>query len=71
MTDLHLFVLCHQAGLQSLRVSILLQQVQGQLLVQALLGQKHVLRRRDRMERRQLEQLSPVHMKTNLTGGQD
>lgn len=45
MTDLHLFVLRHQAALQFLRVSKLFQQVQGQLLVQALLGQKHVLHR--------------------------
>lgn len=52
MTDLHLVVLCHQAGLQFLRVSILLQQVQGQLLVQALLGQKRVLQRGSEMDRR-------------------
>ena len=45
VTDLHLFVLRHQAALQFLRVSKLFQQVQGQLLFQALLGQKHVLHR--------------------------
>lgn len=43
--DLHLLVFRHQTALQFLRVSKLLQQVQGQFLVQALLGQEHVLQR--------------------------
>lgn len=46
--DLHLFILCHQAGLQFLRVSILLQKVQHQLLFQPLLGQKEVLQRQNK-----------------------
>lgn len=46
--DLHIVIICHQAGLQFLRVVILLQQVQGQLVAQAQLGQKHVLQRADK-----------------------
>lgn len=71
VTDLHLFVLRHQAALQFLRVSKLFQQVQGQLLVQALLGQKHVLHRGreeeakdgERERERQSVQISPVQNK--------
>lgn len=44
--DLHVVIVCMHAGLQFLRISVGLQQFEGHLLAQALLGQKHVLEER-------------------------
>lgn len=51
--DLHLFFLRQQAGLVFLRVSIFIQELQGQVTLQALLGQKHVLQGEDNRWRQQ------------------